>query len=136
MPVQAFKNAFVSVDGVDFSSLIRQVTLAYSAEALDKTGVGDETRSRIGGIKDWTLDMEFYQNFDSGSVDGKLFSLVGSSTFVVILRPATSAATVNNPQYQGTGYLESVTPIAGAVGEIMMTPTRILAASDLSRITT
>lgn len=136
MSVQAFKDAYVEVDGTDFSGFVKQCTLTYSAEALDKTGVGDTTRSRIGGLKDWTLDLEFYQDFDALSVDAVVFPLIGSSTFTFAIRPSTTAASSTNPSYNGTCYLESYTPLAGNVGELMMTPLRILAGGDLSRTTT
>jgi hypothetical protein len=134
--VQSYKDAFVSVDGTDLSAFIRTTTLTYSAEALDKTAVSDNTRSRIGGLKDWTVDLDFYQDFDASSVDAVLFDLIGSSTIALIVSPTTNAASSTNPQYTGTAYCESYTPVAGSVGEIMMSPVRFLAASDLSRVTT
>lgn len=136
MAAQAFKKAFLSINGVDLSQQIRSATLNYSAEPLDKTSIFDDTRSRIGGLKDWSFDLEFYGSYDAGLTDATLFPLVGSSTFTVLFRPSTTAASSTNPQYQGTGYLENYNPVQGAVGELIMTPVRVLAASDLLRITT
>lgn len=136
MAVQAFKDAYVVVDGTDLSGFIKQVTITYSAEALDKTAVSDNTRSRLGGLKDWTIDLDFYQDFDAGSVDATLFSLIGSSTVVILAAPTSNIASSTNPHYTGTSFVESFTPIAGNVGEIMMSPVRFIAAGDLSRTVT
>lgn len=131
--VLVLKDAYLSIDGTEYSDQVRSVSVPYSAEALDKTAMTDGTRTNTGGLKVWSIDLEMYN--DADALDAALFSLVGSSTFTVIVRPTTAAASTSNPQYSGTGFLESYTPIAGAVGELMMTPVRILSAGDLSRAT-
>ena len=81
--------------------------------------------------------MDFYQDFDSGSVDAIMFPLVGSSTVSVIVRPSTAVASSTNPQYTVTAFMENFTPVAGNVGEVMMSPVRFSAGEgNLSRVTT
>lgn len=135
MAVFVLKTEYISVNGVDLSDHLRSASLAYSAETQDATAMGSQTRKRIGGLKDWSIDAEFLQDHASGSVSDTLYPLVGSSTFTVIIRPTTAAAGSSNPQFSGTGYLESMPPIDGAVGQLVMTRVRILANGDLSRTT-
>lgn len=135
MATQVFSDAFVSINGVDLSDHVRSVTLNYSAELVDETAMGDTTRKRKGGLKDWSLDVEFNQDFAASEVDVTLFTLVGS-TFTVIVRADNSdGVSSTNPNYTGTGILESYPPITGGVGDLHTTSITIQSAGTLSRAT-
>lgn len=129
-----FTDAFVTIDGVDLSDHVRSVTVNYSADMQDDTAMGDGTRSRLGGLKDWSVDVEFNQDFASSSVDDTLFPLVGTS-FVVAVRPTSAARSATNPEYSGTGILESYPPLGGAVGDLSTSSITIQSAGTLSRLT-
>ena len=135
MAVLVLKDAYFAIGSVELSDHVKTVTLSYSAESLDKTAMTNETRAFTGGLFNWSVDLELYQDHASASVSDTLYPLVGSSTFTVTIRPTTAAAGSSNPGFSGTGYLESFLPIAGTVGEMAMTPVRILAAGNLTRTT-
>jgi hypothetical protein len=134
MANMVLRDAFVSLNSVNLSSLVRQVTLTYSAELQDDTAMGDTARSRIGGLKDWSLSIEFFQDYAAAQVDATLFSLVGS-TFAVEVRPTSAAAGATNPKFTGTGILESYQPVGGTVGENLMAPVSISGVGALTRAT-
>ena len=127
-------NAYVSLNAVNMSALVRSVTLNYSAELQDDTAMGDTARSRIGGLRDWTLEVEFFQDYAASQTDATLFSLVGT-TFAVEVRPTTSSASATNPKFTGTGILESYQPLGGTVGENAMAPVTIRGVGALTRAT-
>jgi len=134
MTKQVLTDAFVSINGVDLSDHVNQVTLNYQAELQDSTTMGDDTRERLGGLKDWSLDVDFYQDFDAASVDDTLFPLVGTS-FTVIVRPVKGTVVgATNPNYSGTGILESYPPLGGSIGEMSASSVTIQAAGTLSRL--
>lgn len=128
------KNAHVSIGGVDLSDHVRQITLNYKSELQDDTAMGDNTRSRKGGLKDWDASIEFLQDYATGSVDATLFSNVGGAV-AFVGNPDGSATSVSNPRYSGTGVLESYNPLSGTVGDLAMTTAQIQAAGDLARAT-
>jgi hypothetical protein len=130
-----FTNAFVSLNAVNLSAFVRSVTLNYAAELQDDTAMGDSARSRIGGLKDWSIQIEFFQSYAAGAVDATLFNLVGS-TFAVEVRHSAAAASATNPKYTGTGILESYQPVGGAVGENLMAPVVVQGVGNLTRATT
>lgn len=134
MATLVLNNAYVSINSVDLSDHVRQVTVNYQAELLDETAMGATTRARKGGLKDWSMTIEFLQDFAAGEVDATLFGLVGT-TFTVEVRPTSAARSATNPGYTGTGILESYPPLGNAVGEMAMTTVTIQAAGDLSRAT-
>lgn len=136
MATLVLKDAYVYVNSVDLSDHARQVTLEYSADAVDKTAMGDMTHIRTGGLKDWRVTVEFYADEASSKVAQTLFSLVGSTTSIKIRPDKTAGLSATNPDYSGTAYVESFQPVGGSVGEMNMSPVVFSAAGTLSRTTT
>jgi hypothetical protein len=127
-------DADVSIDSNDISDHVTQVTINYSAELQDDTAMGDTTRSRIGGLKDWSIDIEVHQDFASSDIDSILFPLVGA-TFTVAVKPTSSSTSSTNPAFTGTAILESYSPITGSVGDLATTTVSLKSAGTLSRTT-
>lgn len=134
MPSLAFTDAFVSINAVDVSANVQSVTLNYAAEMLDETVMGATTRTNKGGLKTWSLDIEFKQDFAaSPAPDVVLFPLVGT-TFTIIVRPVKATVVgATNPNYTGTGILESYNPIGNSVGDLATAPVTIQSAGALTR---
>lgn len=129
-----FKNPFLSLNGVDLSDHVRQASLTYEAELQDDTAGGDNSRNRLGGLKNWSLQVEFAQDYAAGEVDASLFAQVGNS-IAVILRPDTAAVGATNPQYTGNAIIESYQPFGGTIGELTMAPVTLQGNGDLDRAT-
>lgn len=129
-------DAFVEINSVDLSDHVLSVTLDHRAELVDATAMGTAgTRERVGGLKDWQVDVEFQQDFAASNVDDTLNGLVGT-TFTVDIRPTSAARSTTNPSYTGTGILENYQPVsANAVGDIATTSCTIMAAGALTRAT-
>jgi hypothetical protein len=118
MAQKVLTDAFVSVNGVDLSDQVNSVTLTYEAEQKDDTMMGDGTRSNMPGLKNWSAEVTFGQNFDAAKVDATLFPLVGSSGFTLLIREVKSTAVgATNPNYSGGATLASYPPLSGKVGE-------------------
>lgn len=127
-------DASVVIGGVDLSDHVRSLTINYSADMVEDTSMGDDTHLMKGGLKNWSMDIEFAQDYAVGEVDATLFDLVGT-TFVVTAKSTSGAVSTTNPSFSGTGILESYNPIAGAVGELATAPITIQAAGTLARAT-
>lgn len=135
MANRVITNAFVSINAVNLSAFVKQVTLNWKAEQQDDTAMGDTARSRIPGLKDWDFDVEFFQDYAASAVDATLFSLVGAAPFAVEIRGDGAAVSATNPKYTGNATLESYQPVAGEVGQNQMAPTRFLGVGTLTRAT-
>lgn len=134
MPSLALIDAFVSINAIDMSASVRSVSINYAAELLDETTMGDTTRENKGGLKTWSMDIEFKQDFAaSPAPDVLLFPLVGT-TFTVIVRPVKATVVgATNPNYTGTGILESYNPLGNSVGDLAVAPITIQSAGPLTR---
>lgn len=135
MAKMVMTNGYVSINSVDLSDHIRSVTLDFKSELQDATCFGNDTRARLGGLLDWSVSMDLAQDYASGKTDATLFPLVGES-FPIAFRPVKTDISATNPEYSGTGILESYPPVGVGVGELDTTSISIQANSDLIRTTT
>ncbi len=135
MATLVLTDAFFSINAVDLSDHVKSVSIDYSAEMLDDTAMGDTTRSSKGGLKDWTMSVEFHQDYAASNVDATIFSLVGVTTAIIVRADNTAGVSATNPNYTGTGIVENYQPVAGAVGDLAAVPISIKAASTLTRAT-
>lgn len=121
MATLVYTDASITINSVDLSAFCRSLTINYEAEMLDDTAMGTSgTRSNKPGLKNWSMDVDFLQDFAAGAVDATLFALVGADPFPMIARPKSAAVGVNNPQYTGNAVLETYPPITGEVGALAM----------------
>jgi len=132
MATLVYTNAKIEIKGVDLSAHASEVALNYASETQDETAMGDDTRIRKGGLKDWSVDVTFHQDYAAAAVDATLFSVVGT-TVCVEVRPQNICSTVTNPIYSGIAVLESYNPLGGSVGDLLDAPISLQSAGTLSR---
>ena len=135
MATLVLTDAFFSWDGTDLSDHVRTVTLNYEADLLDDTAMGDTTRSRKGGLFNWTCDIEFYSDEASSKVQQTFFSDVGAVKTLIVRGDNSGGVGVTNPNYTGSGILGSIPLVSGSVGEMQMAPVHIESAGALTRVT-
>jgi hypothetical protein len=118
MPRIVLTDAYVTVNSVDMSQFITSVTLNTTREVVDTTGFSTSgARTRIAGLQDNSVTLEFNQDYASGAVEATIYPLIGSITTIVV-RPTSSASSATNPQYTCTALVSEWTPLSGAVGEL------------------
>lgn len=107
----------VTVGTVNLSSSIASVTLDITTDEVETTAFGSTYRTRIGGLKDASVSLDFHQDFGAGSVDALLFPLMGS-TVAVKIAPTSGTVTATNPEYRFDALVTQYQPFAGAVGDL------------------
>jgi len=130
-----FTDAFVSINSVDLSDHVKSVTLDYSADMQEITAMGDTTHVNLGGLKNWSMSVEFNQDYAAAKVDATMFSIVGSSVTVIVRPVNTGGVSATNPNYTGTGVIESYNPVNASVGEVGAATVSIQPGGALSRAT-
>ncbi len=128
---KVFTNALVIVNAKDLSQYAPSVTINYASEILDQTAMGDDTRSHIGGLKDWSFDMQFHYDCSTAGPEAVLWPLVGTSSCWEV-RPVNACSSANNPIYSGIGILDGV-PMGGQVGTLLIVTSKVVSVSTLSR---
>ena len=107
----------ISVAGVDFSTNLNSVELSQEADDLETTAFGQSYRTRIGGLKNGSVTLNFMQDFGAGSVDATLNPLLGSIA-TVIIQSASGTVTSTQPKYTAECLVTQYSPFASSVGDI------------------
>ena len=111
-------NAYVTVNSVDVSDHVASVTLNSSIDVVETTAFGTTgARTRIGGLADNSITLEFHQDYASGSIEATVYPLFGTTTTVVVKTNGSTTSTTN-PSYTATALVSEWTPLNGAVGEL------------------
>jgi predicted secreted protein len=127
-------DAAITINAVDLSDWITSVSVSAEVDEQEDTAFGDSWRSRLGGLKDWTLDIEFNQDFAANAVDATVWPLLGTSTAVVI-KPTSAAVGATNPSYSGNVLVTEFSPVDGSVGDLATTSVSWPGNGTLTRAT-
>lgn len=127
-----------SVGQTDLSDHVQSITLIRSQDTPEATAMGDDDRVRLHGLKEWSMDVTFFQDFDSGSVDSVLWDIINNDKFVWLrmVPDKDLAVSQTNPEYFGKAVLGSHTPLDGAVGDVSTISVTFSSSGALSRNTT
>ena len=107
----------ITINGTSFSTSLAAATLDITSEEQDVTSFGSTFRSRIGGLKDATLSLDFHQDFAAASVDATLFPLLGTQATVVI-KPTAGTVSATNPTYSFNCLVTQYQPFASSIGDL------------------
>jgi hypothetical protein len=124
----------VLVAGVNLSDHVASVTLSTSADAVETTAFGQDSRTRIGGLKDNSVTLEFHQDFAANEVEATIYPLIGT-TPTVNVRPTPAASAPDNPLYTFQALVTEWTPLNGAVGELSTASVTWPISGDIAKTT-
>jgi hypothetical protein len=122
----------VGAGPTDLSAHVRSVTIDMKTDIVDATCMTDTYKDKLPGMTDWSVTVEFAQDYVAGSVDATLFPLLGTSVALTI-RPTQAAAGADNPEFTGNGIMESYTPLDGKVSDLNSNKVTFQGAGALSR---
>lgn len=79
--------------------------------------MGDTARSRIKGLGDSTIQINFNQDFAAGGPDATVAAALGTVVAIKV-RPTSSAIAATNPEYVGSYLINQNNPFGNGVGEL------------------
>ena len=130
-----FTDGYLLINAVNMSAMAKKITLKTSAAEHITTTFGSTYETRIAGMKDYAMDVEFNQDMAATAVDGLLFPLLGSvNTFEV--RATSAVASTTNPAYRGSVLINDYKPFDAAVGDLAQTGASWPGSGTLLRQTT
>jgi hypothetical protein len=109
-------NAYVKIGTVDFSDLIASIEFSDEAEEIETTAFGQTGRTRVGGLRDQSISLDFHVDFDPTEVDDTIGALVGG-TAAIEFAPKGTAIGSANPKWSGS-VLVTEWGWGGGVGEL------------------
>ena len=110
-------NAYITINSVNLSDHIASVTLTTNDDVVETTAFGSTARTRIGGLGDNSVALEFHQDYATSNVEATIYPLLGATTAVVV-KPNGATTATDNPSYSFPALVSEWTPLNGAVGEL------------------
>lgn len=113
-----FNNPKITINSVDLTDRIAQVSLDMSFAEVETTAFGNTAVTRVAGLGDHSFSASFHQDFASSEVEQTIYPLLGTTTEVTVKAVNQTTAT-DNPLYTFTVLVSEWAPISGAVGELL-----------------
>jgi hypothetical protein len=108
----------VSINGsTALASYLTQVELKTSANDITTTSFGSSWVTRVAGLKEGSVTLQFNQDYAASTVDATLWPLLGSQATVVI-KPTSTAVSSSNPAYTAVALVTDLTPVSGQIGDL------------------
>lgn len=126
------KDFSVAIDSNDVSTNVASVTLSQTAEDVETTAFGSNSRTRIGGLKDGEVSFDFHQDFGAGGIDSIFQPLLGTVVNVT-LKPTTEATSATNPSYSFSVLVSEYSPFDSSVGDLATFSVSFPISGDVTR---
>ena len=107
----------ITIGGTDLSASLAALTLDISVDEQETTAFGNSSRTRIGGLKDASVSLDFHQDFGADSIDATLFPLLGTLVEITV-NPSGETTGATNPIYTFSALVTQYTPFASSVGDL------------------
>jgi len=117
MAIYMNNDANVTVGAVDLSDHIASVSFSESAAELTTTAMGDGNVTRIAGLLDGSVSIEWHQDFAASETYATLNPLFGTVTTVVV-KPTSGAVGATNPSKSVSVLVSELPFVDGAVGDL------------------
>lgn len=134
MAKQVFTNGYLSVNGVDVSSLVSDITLDLTKADVDVTSMGAGGKQRLAGLEDNKISANFWQDFTPGETDVTLIALFqAGSIFPATVMANKGSASSTNPFYSGLALITDYPAIAGKVGDGLAASVTMVISGTITR---
>ena len=108
----------VSINGsTALASYLTQVELKATANDVTTTAFGSSWVTRVAGLREGSLTLQFNQDYATTTVDATLWPLLGTNATVVI-KPTSTAVSASNPAYTAICVVNDLTPVSGNIGDL------------------
>jgi len=119
MAVYLANTGVLTVNAVDLSTLVSNVTINRSFDELEVTALGDSGHKFVKGLEASSITIDF---FNDSATNKTLQTLNSSSVWgnnvVVTFKQTADATSATNPLYTMTCLVNNTTPVNGAVGDL------------------
>ena len=117
MAVYLANTGVLTVNAVDLSTLVSNVTINRSFDELEVTALGDSGHRMVKGLEASSITIDFFNDAESAKTLQTLNSTWGTNT-TVTFKQTSAAVSATNPLYTMTCLVNNTTPVNGAVGDL------------------
>lgn len=117
MAVYLANKGILTVNGVDLSTLVTNVTINRSFDELEVTSLGDGGHRFIKGLEASSISIDFLNDSDTSKTLQTLNSQWGNNV-TVTFKQQDAVISAANPLYTMTCLINNTTPVNGAVADL------------------
>ena len=115
-------DAYVVLASTDISQYVTSVTLSPTLDVVETTSMGSTSRTRVAGLRDNQITLEFNQDFASGALETLIYpsdasTKIGTAVAMEV-RPTSAAASTTNPKYTFNALITEWQSVSGSIGEL------------------
>lgn len=115
-------DAYVVFASTDISSYVTSVTLSSTLDVVETTGMSNTSRTRVAGLRDNQITLEFNQDFASGALEALVYpsdatTKIGTAVAMEV-RPTSGSVSTTNPKYTFNALISEWQSLSGSVGEL------------------
>ena len=120
MAVFVLTDASVTINTVDLSSYVTNITFTYEKDQVETTAMGATGHVYVGGLQNLSVALEMNQDLAAGKVFDTIYAAVGSGTNTLVIK-SLSTGTPNPTLTVSNAFLPSAPVVNGAVGDLAKT---------------
>ena len=120
MAVFVLTDASVTINTVDLSSYVTNVTFTYEKDQVETTAMGATGHVYTGGLQNLSVALELNQDLAAGKVFDTIWSAVGSGSNTLVVK-SLSTGTPNPTLTVSNAFLPSAPVVNGATGDLAKT---------------
>jgi hypothetical protein len=113
-----FTNPSITINSVDLTDRIAQVSIDMSFAEVTTTAFGDSAVTRVAGLGDHSVSLSFHQDFAATETEATIYPLLGTTTTIVV-KPVNTTTSTTNPQYTFNALVNAWAPVSGSVGDLL-----------------
>ena len=117
MAVYLANTGVLTVNAVDLSTLVSNVTINRAFDELEVTALGDQGHKYVKGLESSSISIDFYNDSATSKTLQTLQTNWGQNV-VVTFKQTDAAVSATNPLYTMTCLINNTTPVNGAVGDL------------------
>jgi len=119
MAVYLANTGVLTVNAVDLSTLVSNVTINRSFDELEITALGDSGHRMTKGLEASSITIDFFNDKASSKTLQTLnSSSVWGNNVTVTFKQVDAVISAENPLYTMTCLVNNTTPVNGAVGDL------------------
>jgi len=119
MAVYLANTGVLTVNAVDLSTLVSNVTINRSFDELEITALGDSGHRMTKGLEASSITIDFFNDSASSKTLQTLnSSSVWGNNVTVTFKQVDAVISAENPLYTMTCLVNNTTPVNGAVGDL------------------
>ena len=110
-------NPEIQINSVSLADHVASVTVSESYAEVATTAFGDTAVTRIAGLGDHSVSLDFHEDFSATEVHATIYPLLSGTTTLVV-KPVNETTSSTNPSYTMTVLVTEWPVLNGAVGDL------------------